>query len=555
MSIDFNLYALNVDLTMSISGDLLKIPLENIDADATAEFYVKTSDIQNVFMYQTDSDDIDTILNTTDIKYFVRQTKWPSGLILNPCNAFVTSGQIATTDRLGFISDFKELVKHDFIRHIAKSLFGTHLAVDLFSNEDELKYDLTYKGYYIAWNNIWNSMVNISDLSLNTTTYDGLYGIDASYGYYLTNDCSSNTNITRQLLNQVILSKPERLQNIVEYTVDASKGFYLVPLVDGDSILFKLTINSAPNQHLLLNNTSPVPPRIYKIKINLVSNVTNDYKQGSNTNIIPNDLKPLVYNGSITTLDLNNTFPSNYTRVTYMLSSTGGGLWFDYMPKINLFGYSVNNNNGTLAYTPNLTEITRLIKNVKMSSELTSYYNKGLLISVANKIAGGNNSFSNTARNFNNTLNPHRVAIVKGFPMYASDFGTSSGYVNWTFSFSFIFKPIATSDNVFTIDMGARTGVYNVYVINVENMTNINYSSGGGGWDNQTTLGGRDREFSFNYIPNNRYLVFMFMSTSNNTSASNAINNMRYAWKYKAFGSFNNNFSAFDYPIFNYNNF
>lgn len=52
MSINFNLSALDVSIIMSSSGELLKIPQETIVSDATAEFYVKTSDIRNVFMFQ-----------------------------------------------------------------------------------------------------------------------------------------------------------------------------------------------------------------------------------------------------------------------------------------------------------------------------------------------------------------------------------------------------------------------------------------------------------------------------------------------------------------------
>jgi hypothetical protein len=558
MSINFNLSALNVDITMSASGELLKVPLETITADATGEFYVKTSDIRGVFMYQTDSDDINTITNTTDIKYFIRQKQWPHGLILNPCNAYVSNGQIATTDRLGKILDFKELVKHDFIRYIAMSLFGTHLAVDLFSNEDQLKYDLTYKGYYTAWNNIWNSMVSISDISLNTTTYSGLYGEDPSYGYYLTNDCSNNLNITRQLLNQIIRDKPERLQNIQTYTIDASKGFYLIPLIDGDSILFKLTLNAAPNQHKLLNGITEIPPRSYKIRINLVSSVNNDYVQGSNINIIPNDLKPTIYNGSLTTQDLNNTFPSNYNRnFPYMLASTGRGIWFNYISKINLYLFSVADGTGTIVYTPNINEITRLVKNVKMSSELTSYMNKGLLVSIANNPASDNNLHVNPGRLFNNTLNPHRIAIANRFPIFSSNFGASNDGPNWIYNFSFIFKPISTSTNTFSIDMGSRTGVYGIYIINVEDMTTIQFSlSGGASWSTTLGMGGRDRTLTFSYIPNNKYLVFMFMGTSNHGAAINGISKMRFAWRYPSLSStWNQDFSSFDYPIFNYNNF
>lgn len=393
-------------------------------------------------------------------------------------------------------------------------------------------------------------MSSISDLSLNTTTYTGLYGQDASYGYYLTNDCSSNVNITRQLLNQIILNKPERLQNLNTYVVDASKGFYLIPLIDGDSILFKLTLNPSPNQHKLLNKVEEIPSRSYKIRINLVSNVTNDYKQSTNTNIIPNDLKPQYYNGLSSLLDLNNTFPANYITLTYMKTKTN--MWFKYIPKNNLYLYQVLNSTGSVAYIPNISEITKIIKNVKMSSELTSYMNKGLLVSIVNNTAPDNSLFVNNGRLFNDTLNPHTVSILNGFPISPLDIGQSSNLRNLLFRFSFIFKPISTSDNRFVIDMGIRSGVYAIYIINVEDMTTIEYAITANNWDTTLGMGGRSRTLTFSYIPNNRYIVFMFIGSSTFTS-SNGINNMMYRWKYNSFGSLSSDFSEFDYPIFNYN--
>lgn len=556
--IDFTLSALNVNILMSASGEVLKIPSETIISDATAEYYVKTTDLRNVFMFQTDSNDIDSITNNTDIKYFVRKNQWPTGLILNPCHAWVQSTQqIAGTNRLGNIPDYKELVKHDFIRHIAKSLFNTHLAVDLFSNEDELKYDLAYKGYYNAWGNIWSSINNISDLSLNQTTYLNLFGNDPSYGYYLTNDCSNNTNISRQLLNQIIKDQPSRLQNLNTYSIDASNGYYLLPLLDGDSIVFKLTLQSTQNQHLLLNKSTPIPERSYKIRINLKSSVTNDYIHSDGVNVIPHDLKPKIYNGNLVTETLNNRFTSNYTRVTYMNTS---GLWFDYVPKINLYMYTVFNSSGAVAYTPDISAITKIVKGVKMSSDVTSYMNKGLLTSVVNNTinVGGSNPtnamYINNGRLFNESLNVHTIGILNEFPLSSSQVGTSNNKPNWIFRFSFIFKPQSTSDNKFFIDMGAitnRTGVYAVYIINVENMNIIQFEMGNNNWNSTLTLGGRYRELNFTYIPNNRYLVFMFMTTSM-ALVSNGISDMMYRWKYSATGTYSGNFSQFDYPIFNY---
>lgn len=312
-TVSFVLSALDQSLTMSVSGDILKAQPIVPTTDAVAEFYVKTLDLQNLFMFQTDSDDVDTITNTTDTKYFVRQSQLPAALVLNPCHAWVSTNAIATADRLGVIADNRELVKHDFIRHIAKSLFNTHLGVDLFTNEDLVKYDLAYKGHNEAWKNgVLASISGVSDVSLNTTTHAGNYGTDASYGLYLTNDASGSNNLCRELLRQIGYVAPNRLATLgstPSIVVDGSNGYYKMPFLDGDSISFVLTINAAPNQHLVVNKGTAVPARTYRIRLNVRDNVLKASSHADGTNVIVSDTAPLLYNGEVPADNLNNSFP------------------------------------------------------------------------------------------------------------------------------------------------------------------------------------------------------------------------------------------------------
>jgi hypothetical protein len=312
-SVDFVLSNLDQSLTMSVSGDILKAQPVTITADATAEFYVDTQDFQNIFMFQTDSDDVDTITNETDTKYFVRKAQVPANMVVNPCHAWVSTGAIATADRLGVIADNRELVKHDFIRHIAKSLFNTHLGVDLFTNEDVVKYDLAYKGHNEAWlNGVYASLNNVSDASLNVTTHAGNYGTDASYGLYLTNDASGNDNLCRELLKQIAYVAPNRLATLgstASIVVDGSNGYYKMPFLDGDSISFVLTVNAAENQHLLVNSGTPVPARTYRIRLNIRDTVTKGATHADGTNVIVSDTAPALYDGVSVTDNLNTSFP------------------------------------------------------------------------------------------------------------------------------------------------------------------------------------------------------------------------------------------------------
>jgi hypothetical protein len=129
MPVDFVLEQFNYQLEMGVSGEFFEIPIPVLDASASAEYYVSVDAMRNAFYFQTDSRDVSD-LSGDDLKYYVN---WPGYVVLNPCHAYVSSQAIASTDANGAIPDNRQLVKHDFIRHVAKDLFNTHLGVDLFS--------------------------------------------------------------------------------------------------------------------------------------------------------------------------------------------------------------------------------------------------------------------------------------------------------------------------------------------------------------------------------------------------------------------------------------
>ena len=62
--------------------------------DATAVLYVRLSDINNVFMYQSDANDI-TNVTADDIKYYVFHRKWPTELKVNPSHAMLDKPESA----------------------------------------------------------------------------------------------------------------------------------------------------------------------------------------------------------------------------------------------------------------------------------------------------------------------------------------------------------------------------------------------------------------------------------------------------------------------------
>lgn len=264
-NLDFVLTGLDEEITMGASGELFGVAIPTMDASATAVFNVKTETMRNVFRFQTDASDVDQVADGTDTLYYVKMDQWPATAILNPAHAMMdhsdSENAIATADSNGTYAANRMLVKHDFVRYLALKLFNTYQGVDLFSNEDEMKEDLAAKGA-AAWASISGDLHSADSASP------------------MTNDISNN-NFSRQLLEQIINNDRDRLiSDASAGTIDASNAVQAVPLVDGDSISFKVTLKAATGQHNL-TGVSAIGDRSYKIKLIL----------GSGTNTAPTDKK------------------------------------------------------------------------------------------------------------------------------------------------------------------------------------------------------------------------------------------------------------------------
>jgi len=250
--------------------------------DATAVFYVRLSDMTDVFKYQSDSADVNDI-SATDLKYYVFNRKWPAELKINPSHAMLnkadSAGMLGTAQL--FAAD-KALVKHDFVRYLALKLFNTIHGVDLFKNETDLQENATYYGENIR-NNINEILSGIS-----TTSGDETMAYDASGNKYLTNSASGNTNICRELMRQIASSVASRFYN--NGADDA--GMKTVPLRADDTMTFKVIIQAAATQNVL-TGVSEIPSRSYTIKLVLKSSVTSE--TNANTVISDSEMFPNSY--------------------------------------------------------------------------------------------------------------------------------------------------------------------------------------------------------------------------------------------------------------------
>ena len=257
-SVDFTLEGLNQTFSLDVSGALAGEVPATIDASCVAIYKVKTTDMKNIFKYEADSFDVNDT-DASDIKYYVYMgASWPANLKLNPVHAHT----LATNPILPTAGDVvanKNLVKHDFVRYLALSLFNTPHGVDLFSNEDALLTDLVQKG----------AVARLAiDASLNAVDNS-----NAAYGTapakYSTNALTSAANFSRVLLRQVANVRPARFHGIADIS-----GIHSIPFVDGDTISFKVSIAAASGQHTLTGR-STFNTRVYKIRLDLVADAAN----------------------------------------------------------------------------------------------------------------------------------------------------------------------------------------------------------------------------------------------------------------------------------------
>jgi len=304
MNINFSLIGLNQSIDLSTFATLDSSSV-NMDAtDATSVFYIKVSDFNNIFKYHTDSFDINDI-SSSDVKYYVFHRKWPTDLKINPSHAMMDKTE--SINMLGFEQGYtsdKSLLKHDFIRYIALRLFNTIHGVDLFSNESDLQENTVYLGETVRNN------IDVILSGISTTSSSESMSYDASGNKYLTNDASGNTNLCRELMRQIAAAAPDRFYN------NGGNDSLLknVPLLENDTIKFKLIIRAAVGQNIL-TGVNEIPSRSYTIKLILKNTVNTN----TNTTVSDSEMYP-------------NSYPYSTSVTTYAPTVDSSGVYNVYSP-------------------------------------------------------------------------------------------------------------------------------------------------------------------------------------------------------------------------------
>jgi len=207
------------------------------DASASAEVDVSYSVLRNLFQFSTDASDIDNVV-ATDILYKVDYTTQaePLGIDLNTntelYEGFIQSG--ATDNHVAW----------DFVRYLAFKLTNTYLGVDLFSNETELRENLT-STFKTEFNDV---LVTLAD---NQAV-----------------DADSNSP-SEAILKQIMSNAPSRLDDLTGLIVAGT--WHQTPINVNDLLYFKLTVTPATGQEDLTDLGTPIPNRTYLIRIKAVA--------------------------------------------------------------------------------------------------------------------------------------------------------------------------------------------------------------------------------------------------------------------------------------------
>ena len=301
IAVEFFINDFNTDIFLDISGQIDAYDASLDVTDCVADLYVDTNVLRETFKFQTDSDDVTDAVNT-DIKYFTfRDNFWSTDVdhsfSINVADA-VQNFSDTNVQIFNNPTTNKNMVSHDFVRYLAKSLFNAHQGVDLFNNEEALMNDIRLKSQK-AWAIMDNALIkwdvkerDLTGVSLYDVTYSAqvaaapntyeYQSMNTNFRYY-NDDPSTNTddNICMSILKQLAFHQPGRFKNILNGTTNAVdvNGLYSIPFIAGDIISMKLTITPASDQHLLVGLSQPLDPRTYKIRFNLVDGHASGHGQ------------------------------------------------------------------------------------------------------------------------------------------------------------------------------------------------------------------------------------------------------------------------------------
>lgn len=274
-------FASSSTMDLSASLDMGAAPSAIDDVSATAVYYIPTETLKSVFRFSSNSWDVNDV-SADDIHYFTFMENWPDSLQINPVHGMMDKPDSEFPILEFGLSAEKMLVKHDFVRYLALSLFKTAAGVDLFNNEvallNELKrlgdasFDTDISG--MMWAK--NAYADVADVD-TSGSYEANNGsntkffVDVSVNRVCTTDeFTSEQNLPRELFRQILNQAPARFNDISFNAMDVDGSSVPntspIPFEVDDSISYRFTVAPAPGQEALTQTTA-FGGRAYRIKL------------------------------------------------------------------------------------------------------------------------------------------------------------------------------------------------------------------------------------------------------------------------------------------------
>ena len=269
----FSVQALNVaiDASLATLSGIADVPFT---CDVVADVSMNVADAKALFRFQSDAVDINDV-TSADLRYKLNYTSDTNvdadGIPTTVMAAnYLTNTLCVDTDNsdhvysVGTANATNHAVGDDFLRFLAYKLFNTHLGVDLFDNEAEVKANLDKSGR-IALD---AKLVEIAAL-----TQSGDSWLDAS-------NCTlgdGHLHPTYAIVQAMIATQPSRFNDMSNNYIQGdqsgvnSTSEFSAPFIAGDIIQFQLSISADSQQTGVIDNAGSVSfsPRTYRIRLRL----------------------------------------------------------------------------------------------------------------------------------------------------------------------------------------------------------------------------------------------------------------------------------------------
>lgn len=284
-------FASSVDVSMA-TIEAQAIP-ELVDNRVVCELLVDASAIRQCFKFSTNSTDLSD-LSSTDLRFYTNADGFRD---VSASNKMATASNYGNSSSLGtfegtiksllsqaavketsvgappprvynynsngtsYTVDNKSLVK-DVMRNLAHEMFNTQYGVDIFNNESDL------------CGNFHNSVKSL--VEDNGTIHNALTAADGV-------DVSNNT-LVYKMFKHLVSTFPGRFVDISNSAIfnpnpteagtadagdDGSTLKLCLPLLVGDTLRFKLTVNYNSTQKTVVGGEEGYPPRVYEVILRL----------------------------------------------------------------------------------------------------------------------------------------------------------------------------------------------------------------------------------------------------------------------------------------------